>query len=226
MPTFERGVCRTFVHYACPPRREETARGIAQAECFARRSLGVFAIPQLAARSHARPETRALTGVERTFGEDEIIVSKTDLKGIITYANRVFLRVAQYHEHEVLGKPHNIIRHPDMPRGVFQLLWDTIQDGREIFAYVLNRSRSGDHYWVLAHVTPTFGPNRRIVGYHSNRRLPRRTAIEKIQPLYAMMLNEEQNWGSPRDAARASLAKVTAILQERRQSYDEFVFSL
>jgi len=202
------------------------ARGIAQAKCFARRWLGVFAIPQLAARSHTRPETRVLTGVERTFGEDEIIVSKTDVKGIMTYANRVFLRVSQYTEREVLGKPHNLIRHPEMPRGVFQLLWDTIQDGREIFAYVLNRSRNGDHYWVLAHVTPTFGPNRRIVGYHSNRRLPRRTAIEKIQPLYTMMLNEERNWGSPRDAARASLARVTAILHERRQSYDEFVFSL
>jgi PAS domain S-box-containing protein len=78
------------------------------------------------------------TGRERTWGDEEIIVSKTDLKGIITYANRTFLNVAGYTEEEVLGKPHNMIRHPDMPRCVFKLLWDTIESGNEIFAYVKN----------------------------------------------------------------------------------------
>ncbi|MBL4885738.1 MAG: PAS domain S-box protein [Planctomycetaceae bacterium] len=74
-----------------------------------------------------------LTGIEQTFKEDEIIVSKTDLKGIITYANPVFLRVAGYSEREVLGRPHNLIRHPAMPRCVFKLLWDTLEQGEEIF---------------------------------------------------------------------------------------------
>jgi PAS domain S-box len=97
-----------------------------------------------------------LTGVERTFGTDEIIVSKTDPKGRIIYANEVFLRLAGYAESEIIGQPHSIIRHPDMPRCVFKLLWDTVQSGNEIFAYVVNRSKNGDHYWVLAHVTPTF----------------------------------------------------------------------
>ena len=97
-----------------------------------------------------------LTGVERTFGEDEIIVSKTDLTGRITYANDVFLRISGYAEAEVLGQPHSIIRHPGTPRAVFSLLWRTIESGREIFAYVVNRAKNGDHYWVLAHVTPTF----------------------------------------------------------------------
>ena len=98
------------------------------------------------------------TGIERTFGEDEIIVSKTDLKGRITYANQVFLRIPGYTEKEVLGQPHNIIRHPDMPRCVFKLLWDTLEARREIFAYVINMACNGDHYWVFAHVTPTFEP--------------------------------------------------------------------
>ncbi len=96
------------------------------------------------------------TGIERTFKEDEIIVSKTDLKGIITYANRTFLDVALYREDEVLGMPHSIIRHPDMPRCVFKLLWDTIEEGNEIIAYVKNMAKNGDFYWVFAHVTPTF----------------------------------------------------------------------
>lgn len=90
------------------------------------------------------------TGVERRFGEDELIVTKTDLKGRITYCNEVFVRMSGYTEQECLGEPHNIIRHPDMPRCVFKLLWDTIQGGQEIFAYVLNLSKNGDHYWVLA----------------------------------------------------------------------------
>ena len=74
-----------------------------------------------------------LTGVERTFDDDEIIVSKTDLKGHITYANNVFLRLADMTEKEALGAPHSVIRNPEMPRAVFKLLWDTIQQGKEIF---------------------------------------------------------------------------------------------
>ena len=74
------------------------------------------------------------TGTERTFENDEIIVSKTDSKGRITYANDVFLKLALYEESEVLGAPHSLVRHPDMPRAVFKLLWDTIQAGEEIFA--------------------------------------------------------------------------------------------
>jgi len=97
-----------------------------------------------------------LTGVERFFDADEVIVSKTDLKGRITYANRVFQRVAGYGEAELMGAPHSIVRHPAMPRCVFKLLWDTLEAKQEIFAYVINRARNGDHYWVFAHVTPSF----------------------------------------------------------------------
>ena len=86
------------------------------------------------------------TGVERSFSPDEIIVSKTDTKGIITYANKIFLDIAGYTEDEVLGKPHNMIRHPDMPRCIFELLWQTIQQKKEIFAYVVNMAKNGDHY--------------------------------------------------------------------------------
>ncbi len=90
-----------------------------------------------------RPTVRP-TGRERTFHEDEIIVSKTDLKGVITYANQVFVRVAGYSEQELLGQPHNLIRHPDMPKCVFKLLWDTISQGNEIFV------NGGEKVWRLA----------------------------------------------------------------------------
>src|SRR5262245_21896843 len=115
-----------------------------------------------------RPPHIQPTGQERFFGADEIIVSKTDLRGHLTYANDVFLRVSAFAEDEVVGKPHNLIRHPDMPRCVFKLLWETISGGDELFAYIVNLAQDGAHYWVLAHVTPSVGLDGRVVGYHSN----------------------------------------------------------
>lgn len=168
----------------------------------------------------------SLTGREQTFGGDEIIVTKTDLKGRITYANRVFLRMAQYTEAEVLGRPHNIIRHPDMPRCVFKLLWDTIQAGREIFAYVVNRARNGDHYWVFAHVTPTLDDHGRIIGYHSNRRAPDRTVLPAIRDLYRRLLAEERKHPNPKNAMQASGAILMRLLAEKQMSYEEFIFAL
>lgn len=93
-----------------------------------------------------RGDTLTLTGHERTFPEHEIIVSKTDPRGRMTYVNDIFLLVSGYAEDELIGEPHSKIRHPHMPRCVFKLLWDTILSGREIFAYVNNRAKSGDHY--------------------------------------------------------------------------------
>lgn len=173
----------------------------------------------------ARP-SEFLTGVERTFGEDEIIVSKTDTRGIITYANEVFLRVAQYTEAEIIGQPHNCIRHPAMPRCVFKLLWDTVQAGKEIFAYVINRAKSGDHYWVLAHVTPTFGANGQITGYHSNRRYPDRDVVEKIEGIYQLLLDEEKKFPQNKEQMAASTAILLDLLEQQGMSYMEFIFSL
>ena len=83
------------------------------------------------------------SGVERIFSPEEIIVTKTDLQGRITYANEVFCRVSALREDEVLGQPHSLIRHPEMPRGVFRLLWDRLQSGQEVFAYVKNLAADG-----------------------------------------------------------------------------------
>lgn len=167
-----------------------------------------------------------LTGVERTFGTDEIIVSKTDTTGRIIYANEVFLRLAGYSEAEILGKPHSIIRHPAMPRCVFKLLWDTISGGKECFAYVINRSKNGDHYWVLAHVTPTFGPNGDILSYHSNRRVPRREAVAKAEGLYAELRQIEDSHEDRKAGMLAAFQAMVDKLQALGVPYDEFVFAL
>ena len=172
-----------------------------------------------------------LTGVERFFDDNEIIVSKTNLKGHLTYTNEVFLRVAGMTEKECLGQPHNIIRHPDMPRCVFKLLWDTLAEGEEIFAYVVNRAKNGDHYWVLAHVTPSYdstsGDEQTIMGYHSNRRVPDRNILDNtIIPLYADLLKIENGHANRKDGMEASFAAVVKLLEEKGVNYDEFILTL
>ena len=164
------------------------------------------------------------TGVERHFGRDEIIVSKTDPRGRITYANQVFLRIAGYEEREVLGQPHSLVRHPDMPRCVFKLLWDAIATGNEIFAYVKNLAKNGDHYWVLAQVTPSFDPARKVVGFHSNRRVPDRSALAKIEPLYRQLLAEEERHADRRQGLQASHARLTAHFAALGIDYERFIF--
>ncbi len=148
------------------------------------------------------------TGIERTFHPDDVIVSKTDTKGIITYANDVFLELAGITEAQAIGAPHSVIRHPDMPRAVFKLLWDTLLEGNEIFAYVLNMSVTGDHYWVFAHVTPTFTVDGGITGFHSNRRVPDKAALELVKPLYASLKAIEDQAS---DRASGLQASSTAV---------------
>lgn len=170
--------------------------------------------------------TIAPTGQEIRFGDEEVIVSKTDLKGVITYANEVFVRVSGYSEKELLNEAHNIIRHPEMPACVFQLLWDTIKDQQEIFAYVLNMAKSGGHYWVFAHVTPSFDLSGKHIGYHSNRRVPYADALPTVKGLYSKLCAEERRHSNKRIAIEASTRMLLDLLAERGQSYSEFVFSL
>ncbi len=167
------------------------------------------------------------SGIERFFGNDDIIVSKTDIRGHITYANDVFLNTAGYREEEILGKPHSIIRHPDMPRAIFRLMWHTIQENREIFAYSKNRTKDGGFYWVLAHVTPSHDADGNICGFHSNRRVPdRRIVAEKIMPFYVALRAEERRHANARKGLEASWRMLNEHLDELGVAYDEFVHGL
>ncbi|BCY14642.1 PAS domain-containing protein [Actinoplanes sp. L3-i22] len=166
------------------------------------------------------------TGIERTFGDHEMIVTKTDPRGVITYANDVFLRVSAIPEDAAVGQPHSVIRHPDMPRAVFKLLWDVLGEEREIFAYVLNLAADGAHYWVLAHVTPSYDATGRVVGYHSNRRRPAPAAVAAISDLYARLRAAEARESHTPDAVAAGFQALRDILAERGMDYDELVWSL
>ncbi|MGJ3262569.1 MAG: PAS domain-containing protein [Salinarimonas sp.] len=168
----------------------------------------------------------APTGVERDFPPGEIIVTKTDLTGRITYANATFLRVAALSEAQAIGAPHAIIRHPDMPRCVFAHLWREIEAGREVFAYVNNLAADGAHYWVFAHVTPSCDAAGRVVGYHSSRRRAPAAARAVIEPLYAELLAIERAHASRKDGLAASQAALVARLEAAGRTYDELILSL
>jgi PAS domain S-box-containing protein len=172
-------------------------------------------------RPHVQP-----TGEVRTFSPDELIVSKTDLRGAITYANDVFERVSGYGQDELIGQPHNVIRHPDMPKVVFRLLWDTIAAGQELFAYVNNLASDGASYWVLAHVTPSYGADGKLIGYHSNRRSPSRAAVERVEPVYAQLVAVERAQPSGKAALEASGVLLEQLLAERGETYEDFVWSI
>jgi PAS domain S-box-containing protein len=167
----------------------------------------------------------AATERERVMREDDFLVSKTDLKGRITYGNRIFIEYSGYSEAELLGKQHNIVRHPDMPRGVFKFLWDTLEAKQECFAYVKNRSKDGGFYWVFANVTPSYDKDGQVESYFSVRRKPRASGIATVTGLYRQMLAEEQRVG-PKDACAASLALLNAALRQHGVSYESFILSI
>ena len=158
---------------------------------------------------------------ERKVSENAFLVSKTDTKGRITYCNLPFIEIVGAREQELLGKPHNIVRHPDMPRVIFKLLWDYISRKKEIFAYVKNMSFDGSYYWVFANVTASLDSNGTIVGYYSVRRKPSTKALEAIIPLYNDLLQKEQTGG-----IEASERYLLNLLEEKGVSYDEFVNTL
>jgi PAS domain S-box-containing protein len=162
---------------------------------------------------------------ERVMREDDFIVSKTDLKGRITYCNRVFIEFSGYDAQDLMGAQHNIVRHPDMPRGVFKFLWDTLAQQKECFAYVKNMSRDGGFYWVFANVTTNLDAQGRPEGYFSVRRKAKPSAIATISDVYKLMLEEERRAG-PKDACDASLALLGNILKQKGLSYEQLIVAI
>ncbi|MFA6189705.1 MAG: PAS domain-containing protein [Sulfuricurvum sp.] len=158
---------------------------------------------------------------QKIMNENDFIVSKTDARGKITYGNRIFIKMSGYEEGELLGAPHSILRHPDMPKIVFKLLWDRIQNREEIFAYVKNLAKDGSYYWVFANVTATLNTNGSIRDFHSVRRKPSQKALDVIPGIYAQLLAAERTGGMD-----ASLNLLNTVLNDKGITYDEFVLSL
>nr|WP_241737576.1 PAS domain-containing protein [Neptunicella marina] len=154
-----------------------------------------------------------------------MIISKTDLQGKIKYANRTFMRVSDFSEKELLGKDHNVIRHPDMPRGVFYGLWKTLKSGKEFFGFVKNRTSSNGYYWVFANITPDI-LHGQVTGYFSVRRCAPVETINTMEAIYAQM-KELEKGANRSGAAEASWSWVEQHIQSNfDMTYEQYAMGL
>jgi len=128
---------------------------------------------------------------EEYIFDGNVIISQTDLKGVITYANRLFCNVSGYKAEELVGKPHNILRHPDMPRAAFAKMWETIQSGQAWNGLVKNLRKDGLYYWVDTEILPIRDTDNTITGYIAARRAASRKDIQETEELYKKMLETE-----------------------------------
>jgi PAS domain S-box-containing protein len=158
---------------------------------------------------------------EIKLNHKKIIVSKTDKKGNILYVNDYFCEVTGYEPNDVIGLPHNIIRHPDMPRAIFYLMWQRIQNGENIIAVVKNLAKSGKYYWVTTDFETYRDVDGNIDSYIAFRRPASKRAIEGVEDLYSAMLNIEREHG-----LKASLVYLEGFLDERHTNYNDFVSDL
>jgi PAS domain S-box-containing protein len=123
------------------------------------------------------------TTIETPYPDGKLIVSCTDREGIITHVNQSFVEMSGYSQEELIGAPHSILRHPDMPPAAFKDLWDTVNSGEKWQGFVKNLRKDGGYYWVKATVIPNIR-NDQVVGYTSVRRKPSRTKVNKCIQLY------------------------------------------
>ena len=143
------------------------------------------------------------------------------MRGRITYGNDDFARFSGYSEREFLYKPHNLIRHPDMPRTIFKFLWEEVSNKREINAFVKNLSKDGGYYWVFANVTPSVDITNKIIGYYSVRRRPNRAVLETISNLYKELKDIESAQGLD-----AGLAYLHEFFAKQDETYANAILRL
>jgi PAS domain S-box-containing protein len=166
------------------------------------------------------------TGVERTFPENQILVSKNDLDWKITYVNEAFLRATGYTEDEVLGQTHEMFLNPGRPRGLGLKLREIEKAGGEIYYYIPYLAKNGDHVWVFSNQTPILDASGRNIGDHSTDRAPDRETVPVISAFYDRLAAEERRHGGGEAGAAAGLRLLNQILDEKGFSYDEFVWSI
>lgn len=156
---------------------------------------------------------------EVDWNKTKVLLSKTDTKGTILYANEDFIDVSGYDEFELIGQPHNIIRHPDMPKVIFKFLWDSIQSNKNIHAVIKNMSKTGRYYWVITDFKIIADTNGEIAGYFGTRKTVSEDIVVKfIEPLYKKLLHIEEASG-----LNASEEYLIGFLEERNKTYMEYI---
>ncbi len=147
------------------------------------------------------------------------IMSRTDARGVIQYGNDYFFEISGYRREELVGQPHNIIRHPDMPAVIFKLMWERLKNGQSIFAVVKNLAKDGRYYWVTTKFDIERDPvSKLIIGYFAYRQAAKPSAVAAIEKLYAELLDIEK-----REGIEASERYLNALLESKGMSYDEYI---
>jgi len=159
---------------------------------------------------------------EVTWDKTQVIMSKTNAFGIIEYANEVFVDVSGYEDYELMGQPHNIIRHPDMPKVIFKVLWENLKQGNNFHAIVKNLAKSGRYYWVITDFEIAKDENGVIVNYFGRRQaVPQEVISLHIEPLYKKLLQIEAASG-----VEFSEKYLIGFLEEKKRSYVEYIKEL
>ena len=160
-------------------------------------------------------------GKEKKLSSDDILVSKTDIGGRITYGNDTFMDISGYSKKELIGQPHSIIRHPDMPKAIFQLMWESIKKGQNITAVVKNLTKDGRFYWVTTDFDIQRGSNGQIRNYIAFREATPRKVIKEIEKIYETLLDIEKKKGD-----RQSLEFLHLFLEDKQMTYNEYIQDL
>jgi len=167
----------------------------------------------------------AATKIEKEVTSIDLIVSKSDSKGNITYVNPIFIKISGYTQGELFEKPHSILRHPDMPKVIFKYLWENLNQDNDVVAYVKNLCKDGSYYWVLATVKTAKNPDGSFRNHMSTRRAITQSAKETISTLYKKLLNTQENEG-----VEASEELLNNFLQENNisnaQEFNTFMQNL
>lgn len=156
---------------------------------------------------------------EVDWNKTKVLLSKTDIKGTILYANEAFIDVSGYDEHELIGQPHNVVRHPDMPKVIFKFLWDSIKSSENIHVVIKNMSKTGRYYWVVTDFKIIADGDGEIAGYFGTRKsVPEEIIVKFIEPLYKKLLHIEEVSG-----LGASEDYLIGFLEERKKTYMEYI---
>ena len=165
---------------------------------------------------------REIIDKEVTWDKTQVIMSKTNARGIIEYANEVFVDVCGYEDYELMGQPHSIIRHPDMPKVLFKVLWEKLKNGENFHAIVKNLAKSGRYYWVITDFDISRNDEGEIINYFARRRsVPQEVITNHIEPLYRKLLQIEGASG-----IEYSEKYLNGFLEERNKTYVQYILEL
>ncbi len=169
-------------------------------------------------------QPRTITNQEIVLTPEDTIQSRTDPRGVITFANATFARIAGYTVDELVGSPHNIVRHPHMPRSAFHIMWQMIQRGEEFFGFVKNRAKNGDHYWVFTRVSARRDTSGAITGYMSIRIAPpKREAIDEWDEVYAKVCAVEAELPREQQIEAGSKAIVEYLASKGHDNLTSYI---